>query len=897
MTTRKLAKRHVEVLAASAITEQAATAWGVTSAHDDTDLPAALRENPHAVDNLPGMVFPIRRLDGTVTYQLRPDTPIAADRGNSRKYIQESGVGSVINVPASMADRVGVAPTVLIVEGTKQTIAVSQYVPDDTLVVGVQGSSNWSHDGVPVDDLIALCETPNVTRVEILFDADVNKNANVYEAAQRIQSAMRIVGGVSQVVFVRLATGGYGGKAGIDDALGAKPEAERFALLQRLRNEATGKLGRRPARPKDDDILKDAVHEVRMDEGRTMVVSRGPDGETTSTELLAWAAQIVAVEPREREVGGRFSLVETMLHLEVAIRQPNGTLVTTEHEVLDTKFESVNDWLSALGPVAYHVERIAKPSDQVAVANIIRASSPEPEIVRKINRTGWMFDRSSDGGGQWRWMYPHGAIGAHDVSENLRGAPSASMFDSMDLPDPNELAPEVIAEAVRSFIGVRDLIEPGHELAWDAAIGAFGLAFLPVPPKTALAYFGRKSSGKSTLAQALASALSPRWSPNGTAMMTFNSTVVAMDVVAAGLSNCFLHVDDLKPEHDPRRRAEVNNMLDELLRRSHGSGGRARGGLTSAREVMLRERDDSAPLLIVTGEEIPTGGDFAESGLDRMFIVETPDFGLMRRRAQPDGGHDDGEASLQELYGRLKDFPIVTAAYVRWLASRMQWLGEREDFGSVSAQAAKDRLTQITDVNTNKALTWLSRRAEETNVHMTSRARGVAARLIAGYACFLAFAAESEYISTGENERLSAAIRDSVFAQAATMTRDIMADNAADGDTILHAVRESIATGRATTAEPRAGQTQIGAPGKARLEDGQRIDVINLIPAAIEQITRWPGGKKAVIRALSGYALPGNNGRLRNARVNGTVLPTISIPLKVWQVLVDDDADEGMERL
>lgn len=892
MAVKKLAAKHADTLAKSGIGEAEAIAWGVVSVHEDDDLPADLRTNPVATRGLPGIVFPLRRLDGTIVHQLRPDHPVTGDDGGQRKYIQASGVGSIINVPQSMASRVGTATTVLIVEGTKQTISVCQYVDDNTLVVGVQGSSNWSHDGVPVDDMVAICAADSVTRVEVLFDADVAKNRNVFDAARRIQQTLRVSAGVRDVVFVRLADGGYGGKAGIDDILGARPENERANLLARLREGAVAKLGRAPAAKKSPTDVLDTETVVDIEAGRISTITKLPSGDSITQTRFGAAARIVAVESVENETAGRFHHVRTNLVLEVAVAQPDGRVLVREHTVDDTKFERVNDWLSELGPVAVHVERVAKPADQIELANIIRSQSEGYECARLIQHLGWVLDDQGTGEPQWRWLHPHGAVGAHDVTDRLRGTPAAAIFESVDLPDPHDLSAEEVKHAVKQFIGVRDLLEPGHQLAWDAAIGAYGLAFLPVVPMTSLAYFGPHSSGKSTIAQTLASALSPRWRRKGVPMITFNATPTAMDVVASGVQNCFLHVDDLKPEHDPRRRAQVLGMLDDLLRRAHGSGNRARGGLSEGREIVMRERDDSAPLLVVTGEEIPTGGDFAESGLDRMFIIQIPNGGIMRRQTV-DGKRDNGEKSLEDLDDRTLVFPKVTSAYTAWLAKTFYAMSADE---GVAPAHSRDKL--IAEVEELAKLTGqaIASRPDVQLSRISTRNMVASARLITGAHIFLTFAVQVGALTHQHAESLIETIRDEIATQAIRTTRDVMGGNPDKGDSIMESLRSEILSGKATILPEKVQGAciRIGATGTARREDGERVEVVNLFPEVVAKVTRFPGGKSGVVRALAHYALPGNNGTvLRNTSVDGTKIAVVSILRDVWGSTVGEtDPDE-----
>jgi len=887
-----LTRRHIGILHDSAITETAATAWGIYTAHDTTDLPDDLKDNPIATESLPGMVFPLRRLDGTTVHQLRPDSPIkpttpTPNGGVTRKYIQPSGIGSVINVPAMMADRVGVAPTILIVEGTKQTIAVSQYVDEHTLVIGVQGCSNWSTDGVPVEDLQTVCSM-GATRVEVLFDADVQKNRNVYDAAKRIQKVLTVTLGIKDVVFVRLADGGFTGKAGIDDALGGVAEDQRVDLLNRLRATATNKLGRAPAIQRDHTPLEESWVEVRMDEGRTVRVTPTTTGDATITPLCDFAAEITNVDKYfiNDDMTSPCVYAASEVTVDARVRRHDGKVATSTFKVPSTEFEQVNKWLDRVDG-GTHLPRFTKPGEQVEVAGWFRkACEGTTEETMSVLRTGWFLDDlDPDSGPQWRWLHTEGAIGVHDTSTTLRGLPeSGPLKADMRIPDPHQHADSDIVDAVRKFIGVRDLLKPECSLAWDAAMGVFGLAFLPIIPGVTLAYFGKFSGGKTVLASALTSCLSPRWLPeNKTVMATFGMTAAAADTFPNGAHHVFLHVDDLKPEQDRNERVKVIGLFDTLLRRAHGSGSRLKGTTnTQSGDIGLRKQDKSSPITIFTGEQIPVGGDLAKSALDRMFIVD-----VEGKMFQPHGD-DDGEGALHDLYRRTHHFPKVTAAYVKWLAAHLAQRGV--EAGGV--QAGMDAFKAAIDERIQAAIDE-SLFKELGKKGTSTRAVGVAARIYTGALIFLEFAQSIGAITNEERLTIGERTGLEILRQAAYTTSMVMDDGQTDSDEILNQVRSLVASGRATigTEELRGGVTRIGVVGKMHTDDGSLVDVVNLIPSAVSTIIGNHGGPKEVVRAFRGVAVGGTRGPgkvCRNAKIGGAQVDVITIPMSVWDPSMGD---------
>jgi hypothetical protein len=180
-----------------------------------------------------GLVFPWHRPGGTVVEQLRPDQPDPPER----KYVFPSGAGSPLNI---IGDRA--TPIALVVEGTKQALALASHRPAGTFVVGIAGCQNFSEEGVPVAGLAVLEGKQVVT----FLDADVSTNRNVWEGASRLEAAC-ITYGAAGVAHVTQT--GASAKAGIDDLLGAMPENLRPGAVERL-IEGAGRLPRPPARKK-----------------------------------------------------------------------------------------------------------------------------------------------------------------------------------------------------------------------------------------------------------------------------------------------------------------------------------------------------------------------------------------------------------------------------------------------------------------------------------------------------------------------------------------------------------------------------------------------------------------------------------------------------------------------
>lgn len=223
---------HVALLAAGAIPAEVAEAAGAYSVTRSDGLPDGITAT------LPGIVFWYHPLDGAPVPQYRPDTPAPGAEGRLRKYLFPEGPVPLNIVPA-MRGRITTASRVLIVEGTKQTLAAVAHAPADVLVVGIAGCWGWSHDGIAHPELGRLGIDGKA--VVVGLDADAATNQNVHDAGARLAEHLEVIGAES-VRFLRLPAAGT---TGLDDYLATLPDDQRGPALGRLIAKAA-KLGRRP---------------------------------------------------------------------------------------------------------------------------------------------------------------------------------------------------------------------------------------------------------------------------------------------------------------------------------------------------------------------------------------------------------------------------------------------------------------------------------------------------------------------------------------------------------------------------------------------------------------------------------------------------------------------------
>lgn len=241
-----LLPEHVEYLKAAGIPGEVAEAAGCYSVSSADGMPNGIAYAG------PGLVFHHHPLTGAPVPQYRPDEP----RGDGPKYVFPAGNVPLNLVPA-MAARNSTAETVLIVEGTKQTLAAVAHAGSDVVVVGVAGCWGWSRGGLANPELEQMgIEGRSVV---VAFDADVAKNLKVWEAADRLAAHLVLLG-AKTVSFVAIPASGT---VGLDDYLADKQNPA--AVLARLVDNA-GKLPRQPTRRTDGDGLQ------FFDRGRLRVV-------------------------------------------------------------------------------------------------------------------------------------------------------------------------------------------------------------------------------------------------------------------------------------------------------------------------------------------------------------------------------------------------------------------------------------------------------------------------------------------------------------------------------------------------------------------------------------------------------------------------------------------------
>jgi len=334
------------------------------------------------------------------------------------------------------------------------------------------------------------------------------------------------------------------------------------------------------------------------------------------------------------------------------------------------------------------------------------------------------------------------------------------------------------------------------------------------------------------------------------------------------MSHCFLHVDDLKPESDQQSMKNALKAFDALLRRSHGSGGAVRGGIDkNSDSLIVRGVDNSSPFVIVTGEHVPTGGDFAESGLDRALIIQ------VKQRSM----FGDNVRNLNELERRANtgQYRKVTSVYLRWIAQQID-ARQVDDvelrFEKWKAELDADR-AQMSEATSSSGII-------PADLRVSDRARLLAASLMLGMQSLLAFAESANALTDEEADEIEVRFQKDLISEVKAHTRTVMGGNASVEDRALSILRSAVSSRQvALDVEETPNRPLIGE--RKQLADGQHVIAINIRAAA--DAVRFLGGDRALTQALSKVALlDGKGGPTRTLSVNRTRVQALCIPAEVW---------------
>jgi putative DNA primase/helicase len=174
---------------------------------------------------LPALIYPWRY--GEITeLQIAPD-----NREKFKRYYFREGATAIPNEVRENGDE----GPVILAEGSKQQLVAAEYAPEEYSIYGIAGCWNWT-----AADLSRFA----FRDVVVIFDGDMKRNRDVWDAAQQLQETLDMYGAMS-IKFVSLPTTGTDG---LDDLLArTKDDDTRRRMLDNLISKA-GSLGKAPAK-------------------------------------------------------------------------------------------------------------------------------------------------------------------------------------------------------------------------------------------------------------------------------------------------------------------------------------------------------------------------------------------------------------------------------------------------------------------------------------------------------------------------------------------------------------------------------------------------------------------------------------------------------------------------
>ena len=226
-----LLPQHAEMLKASAIAAEVATARGYRSIETRAELER--KGFSPAQRNVPGFLVPIYGVTGEIaTYQYRPDEPRISKSGKIIKYETPAGSQLVLDVPPAARERLrDPAIPVFITEGSKKADAAVSAGLCCVALMGVWGWRGKNDKGgtTALADWEAVVLKNRI--IYITFDNDVMMKPEVYQALVRFKAFLDQRG--AQVRIIYLPEGEDGAKVGLDDFLLSHSTDELLALARR----------------------------------------------------------------------------------------------------------------------------------------------------------------------------------------------------------------------------------------------------------------------------------------------------------------------------------------------------------------------------------------------------------------------------------------------------------------------------------------------------------------------------------------------------------------------------------------------------------------------------------------------------------------------------------------
>ncbi|WP_018771469.1 DUF3854 domain-containing protein [Arthrobacter sp. 162MFSha1.1] len=736
---RTLSIAHRAMLMGSAIDPNLAQAFTVNTLDE---LPEELQfhTHKHGPGIVPGIVFEHVSVDGSVTYQLRPD--IEPEDGS--KYLFPMGASTGPFIHRSQLHLVGKLDRIVIVEGTKQfraavTTATEDGSIEEIMFVGLPGCNGGVKDHQHSNDWNTIIRDRDMANkadkgadIVVIFDADVSTKMAVWTAAEKLRKHLELTSGAK----VRIADIPAYGKDGLDDYLAHQSEGRRSITLQGLIREAATKMVRRPSAALQKRAAGAFEPIVNFAEGVTAMPAEEVAGtKVPGRVLMPAAARIAKSYFTYNDFDPELKPVMTY-DLEVSTKITGKLKEHTIRNLSEAELIQPRTWLNRI-PGGSGANIVYDSRDAEKIVNAIRACSTQ-QMINRVERTGLIVDEDE----VIRFMDSDGALGPEDKIFDLVSKIGEEKMRGVAFPNPHELSSDEIKAAYRHVLNMWDiLVDP---TAFLLVLGASVSAVHGLTPLGTYGSFGDTGSGKTTVFAENLSMFGPK-----AKMANFESTKGVIGQLGAGLENVVCFVDDFQDltTGGMVQVQENNQALNKLLRRGYGGSEYTKTRLTKDQNTGRHEveaADPSSPFFAVTMERnaIPYG---MKSSMERLLLAEVT-------RANSFRNSEDSHKAKA-----LAKSPLGHQAMAHVIS--LVLLGASNQCGDTGAE----RLAEWKDFQ--EGLRQIKQNAlAESHPGMEPRSYEVAATPVYGALKFLAAAAAYADLEEGEYERREAQIVECIMA-------------------------------------------------------------------------------------------------------------------------------------
>lgn len=537
-------------------------------------------------------------------------------------------------------------------------------------------------------------------------------------------------------------------------------------------------------------------------------------------------------------------------------------------QVDDADLDRPRTWLRKLGTEGVTITEAPAAGVGKAIAAAIRQNSPA--LVQKQTaraRTGWL--RLPDGRHAYL-LHEQAITTTGDASSIAAGVLEGEKRD-VRLPDPTAFTPKQIREDARSvFEGINEL---GAPISGYAFMGSIAWSFAGCGVGGGIWLWGRRSSGKTTVAKGFAGMLGAVFGTDGRNIATMDGSKAVGTKIGHSLHNAFVVVDDARKRQSQFADEIEAEVTDDLSRRAYGgaAAGRPRNQQINGSWVVMPP--EASEVAVIGVGEHPVIGE--ESTRMRFHHVQQPD---------TDGFRSGDAARFKQLMA-AGTVSRHSAAFIMWLA------GKLDEAGSLTAWQ------QQCAVHRTEAYTYL-------NAHNDSDARfaEIASVFPAGLSIWARFLEEVGAITVEE--------RTAFEAEALAAVEASMKKNAADlvkaapmHEQLLQALHTALGNGDAEVSD-LADQLWAGATRKdfATLI-GRRVagrngagDFVGLMPAACLTVLRFtPYGRltpEAFVEAFAEVSLDRDSPKkTRRILMNSAQMSAVAIPVELFLAEKTDGDD------